>query len=64
MSAGRTALNTRRREQLNRCLAALPFIRLSAQAGRNGEELATDEASVWKRVLNYRVAVFRRPDSI
>jgi hypothetical protein len=63
MSAGRTALNTRRREQLNRGLAALPFIRLSAQAGRNGEELATDEASVWKRV-NYRVAVFRRPDSI
>jgi hypothetical protein len=59
-----TGLNTRRRKELNRGLAALPLTKLSSQPGRNGEELATDEASVWKRVLNYRVAAFRRPDSI
>lgn len=49
-------MNSTRREELKHALSLLPAVALPHISGRNGEELATDEAAVWKRVLNYRVA--------
>ena len=37
-------------------MACLPKIDFNHVSDRNGEALATDEAAVWKRVLNYRVS--------
>jgi len=45
-------------------MAELPWLPEFDQMGRNGEELATDEAAVWKRVLDLRVARWLRPDRI
>lgn len=56
-------MNKDRMKFLYAGLAQLPDIDLS-EAGRNGEELATDEAAVWKRVLNYRVCSWLKPDRI
>jgi hypothetical protein len=57
-------VNTSRKQLLQRGLDSLPRIDYPQFAGRNGEELATDEASVWKRVINYRVARYLRPNTI
>jgi len=40
-----------------RQLPTLPY----PNSSRNGEALDTDEAAIWKRVLNYRLASFLRP---
>jgi hypothetical protein len=45
-------------------LAQLPDLPELQIQGRNGEELATDEAAVWKRVLDYRVAQWQQPETI
>jgi hypothetical protein len=42
----------------------MPKVRAPAVRGRNGEELATDEAAVWKRTLNYRIAAYLQPAGI
>jgi hypothetical protein len=42
----------------------LPGNVMLGRSQRNGETLATDEASVWKRVLNYRLARILQPKSI
>jgi hypothetical protein len=34
------------------------------KAGRNGETLSFDEAEVWKRVLDYRIAHYLKPEVI
>lgn len=53
-----------REKERQRALAHLPRVRVPSSAGRNGEELATDEAAVWKRVLNFRVARYLQPETI
>ena len=50
------AMTVARSQELARALSLLPALNWPNHAGRNGEELATDEASVWKRVLNFRIA--------
>jgi len=45
-------------------MAELPWLPEFERAGRNGEELATDEAAVWKRVLDLRVARWLGPERI
>lgn len=57
-------MNLNRKEVLALGLAALPKIDLPIVHGRNGEELATDEAAVWKRVINYRVSQHLQPNII
>jgi hypothetical protein len=47
-----------RREHYLRARAALPPIPLPTRKTANGEDLDWDEASLWKRVLNYRVAQY------
>jgi len=42
----------------------LPALDILDLKGRNGEEFATDEAAVWKRVLAYRMAFYLKPASI
>jgi hypothetical protein len=54
-------VNTSRRKVLDAGLSALPKVEFPSFQGRNGEELATDEAAVWKRVINYRVASYIQP---
>lgn len=53
-----------RARELDHALSQLPRISLPKRRGKNGEELATDEAAVWKRVLNFRVASFLKPNAI
>lgn len=57
-------MNKQRLEDLRTGLANLPNLDFPKVSGRNGEELATDEAAVWKRVLNYRVTRFLQPRTI
>jgi len=57
-------INESRQAFLRRGLAELPDLPELHQRGRNGEELATDEAAVWKRVLDYRLAVWLKPARI
>jgi hypothetical protein len=57
-------MNPERERQLREALRLLPAIRLPTGKGKNGEELATDEAAVWKRVLNYRIARYLHPRSV
>jgi len=57
-------MNQTRLEALRYALSLLPPVTLPQVSGRNGEELATDEAAVWKRVLNYRVAKYIRPQNV
>lgn len=45
-------------------MTELSDIQFPSIKGRNGEELATDEASLWKRVINRRVTRFMQPASI
>jgi hypothetical protein len=45
-------------------LAELPRLKAFGFKGRNGEELATDEAAVWKRVLAMRVAKWLKPRAV
>lgn len=42
----------------------MPKVRAPFVRGRNGEELATDEAAIWKRTLNYRIAAYLQPAGI
>jgi hypothetical protein len=42
----------------------LPELPEFYQEGRPGEELATDEAAVWKRVLDFRVCKYLKPKRI
>jgi hypothetical protein len=56
-------MNDERRRQHDEGLAQLPDLHYPS-SGRNGEDLSTDEAAVWKRVLNYRVAAYLRPKRI
>lgn len=58
------ALKHERSRQFQLGMACLPNIPMPSVGGRNGEDLATDEAAVWKRVLNYRIAKHIRPKSI
>jgi len=57
-------MNIERQQHFDAGIAALPKITLPEASGRNGEELATDEAAVWKRVLNFRLASFLSPTSV
>jgi len=57
-------MNKQRLEDLRIGLANLPNLDFPEVNGRNGEELATDEAAVWKRVLNYRIVRFLQPRTI
>lgn len=59
-----TKLKGLRRDQWQRGLDALPALPNAFLSGRNGEELATDEAAVWKRVLDYRIAAYTSPARI
>jgi hypothetical protein len=52
-----------RRALLEAGLAQLPTHLLTVR-GRNGESLAHDEASVWKRVLNLRLVTWMRPSLV
>lgn len=45
-------------------LKKLPDLRLLKLKGKNGEELATDEAAVWKRVIQYNIAKAVKPTTI
>jgi hypothetical protein len=56
-------MNAERKKLLDDGLSQLPRIRAPA-SGRNGEILSTDEAAVWKRVLNYRLARYLKPERI
>jgi len=60
----KTKLKGLRREHWLEALEALPQIPELYEDGANGEELATDEAAVWKRVIDYRVALTTHPTSI
>lgn len=54
-----------RQELIELGLKQLPQIsNLSEIKGKNGEELATDEAAVWKRVLNYRISKTYQPKTL
>ena len=57
-------MNKLRLKDLRIGLVNLPNLDFPQVDGRNGEELATDEAAVWKRVLNYRIVKFLRPRTI
>jgi len=57
-------MRTQRKRDFDAGMAALPLINLPNVSGRNGEELATDEAAVWKRVLNFRIALYLNPKII
>lgn len=56
--------NKQRLEDWRIGLDNLPNLVFPDVGGRNGEELATDEAAVWKRVLNYRIVKFLQPRTI
>ncbi len=56
-------MNAERKRLLDEGLAQLPHVRFPS-SGRNGEVLSTDEAAVWKRVLNYRLAEYLKPQRI
>lgn len=58
------ALPISREKERQRALAHLPRVKVPSCAGRNGEELATDEAAVWKRVLNFNVAKYLQPKTM
>lgn len=45
-------------------LRELPRLCIKTQGLLNGDALATDEASVWKRVLSYRIAKALQPKTI
>lgn len=49
---------------MNLGLAELPDLPEFSKRGSNGESLAFDEAGVWKRVLDYRIAKFYQPGFI
>ena len=49
---------------LNAGLREIPIVEEMRVSGKNGEELATDEAAVWKRVLQYRIAQYYKPEII
>lgn len=53
-------MNSERGRLLDDGLRQLPAIEFPL-GGRNGETFATDEAAVWKRVLNYRLAQQVKP---
>jgi hypothetical protein len=53
-------MNAERKRLFDDGLRELPAIDLPS-ADRNGEALDTDEAAVWKRVLNYRLASHLKP---
>src|SRR5947199_4513129 len=57
-------LSAERAKERERALKLLPKVHLPLVPGKNGEELATDEAAVWKRVLNFRVARYLKPRSV
>jgi len=57
-------LSLERARERDAALKLLSRIRLPSLSGKNGEELATDEAAVWKRVLNFRIARYLKPHSI
>lgn len=60
-------INKDRLEFYNKGLEQLPadFVtEHSAKQGKNGETLIYDEAEVWKRVLNYRIAKHLKPTQI
>jgi hypothetical protein len=57
-------VNEGRKQLLLDGLRALPYIPEGNVQARNGESLATDEAAVWKRVINYRLAVHLQPATI
>jgi len=59
-----TSSSEKREKLLASGLSELPKLRFPKRVARNGEELATDEAAVWKRVLNYRIARLLKPDRI
>lgn len=54
-------LNDRRRLLIEEGLAELEAQNLLTLEGKNGDALAHDEAAVWKRVLNFRIARFLQP---
>lgn len=54
-------MNTARVLFLCKGLKELPDLPEFSQTGSNGESLAFDEAGVWKRVLDYRIAKYFQP---
>lgn len=57
-------MTNERLELLNAGLQEIPIVEEMRVSGKNGEELATDEAAVWKRVLQYRIAQYYKPEII
>ena len=58
------SIKAQRIQDLQSGLDALPNLQFPKIRGRNGEELSTDEAAVWKRVLNFRIATYLKPTGI
>jgi len=56
-------MNAKRTTLLEMGLRELPALTFPSSS-RNGESLDTDEAAVWKRVLNYRLASYLRPNRL
>src|SRR2546423_6745167 len=52
------------RQALDVARKVMPRVSAPFTRGRNGEELGTDEAALWKRTLNYRIAAYLRPARI
>ena len=58
-------MNLERRNTINKALTYLPKEFLEKEInGKNGESVTTDEAEVWKRVLNYRLIKYQQPHLI
>jgi hypothetical protein len=53
-------VNSERQRLIDLGLQELPALHYPGD-GRNGEALDTDEAAVWKRVLDYRIASYLKP---
>ncbi len=54
-------MNAKRMTLLEMGLRELPALNFPS-SNRNGEALDTDEAAVWKRVLNYRLTSYLKPN--
>jgi hypothetical protein len=61
IGGNRITVPHRWREAFDAAKKVMPRICAPLVRGRNGEELATDEAAVWKRTLNYRIAAHLQP---
>lgn len=55
------AVPLRWRRAFDAAREVMPKVRAPVTHGRNGEELATDEAALWKRTLNYRITAYLQP---